>query len=89
MPRIDVNEKYCVISDADQWTVYEKGTNKNEDGKNYGKETLKALAFVSELSHCYRYLLRRKVRLIEGNDFKAIMSDVARIEAELKESIRI
>ncbi|SPF51202.1 putative relication initiation protein [Candidatus Desulfosporosinus infrequens] len=96
MARIDVNEKYCVISDPYQWTVYSKSTHKNDqkgtetrEGAKAGDERLVFEGSVSTINQAYKFLLHRQIRESRASGFRELMSEVERIEKELGESIRI
>jgi hypothetical protein len=94
--RIDINEKYVITSDANQYTVSTKGTYKSDqkgtdtkEGARAGDEKLTPVGYLSTVEQCFRYLLQRQIRESSTSGFKAVMTEVARIEKELKEAIRI
>lgn len=94
--RIDINEKYVITSDVDQYTVSTKGTYKSDqkgtdtkEGAKAGDEKLTPVGYLSTVEQCFRYLLQRQIRESRANGFSAVMAEVERIEKELKEAIRI
>ena len=95
--RIDINEKYVITSDVDQFIVSTRNTVKTDrkaskdgkEGAKAGDEYLTAVGYLSTVEQCFRYLLQRQIRESGANGFSAVMAEVERIEKELKEAIRI
>lgn len=85
--RIDINEKYCITSDATQFYVSQKSTVGK--GEKAGEERLDHIGYLSTLKQCYTFLLQRQIRESSASGFKELMEEVQRIEKELKDSIRI
>lgn len=94
--KIYINNKYAITSDSDQFIVCTRSTYKSDQkdtdtkkGAKAGDELLKPLGYFHTLRQCFKYLLGRQVRESDCEGFKAVMSEVERIEKELKEAIRI
>jgi len=95
--RIDINEKYVITSDVDQFIVSTRNTVKTDrkaskdgkEGAKAGDEYLTAVGYLSTVEQCFRYLLQRQIRESSASGFKAVMAEVDRIEKELKEAITI
>jgi len=95
--RIDINEKYVITSDVDQFIVSTRNTVKTDrkaskdgkEGAKAGDEYLTAVGYLSTVEQCFRYLLQRQIRESSANGFSAIMTEVERIEKELREAITI
>ena len=63
---IEVNEDYKIGVDQYNWIVYRLGTVKDEESKNFGQPTEKAITFNSNLI----------------NSVKSIVDDIVRREAD-------
>ena len=95
--RIDINEKYVITSDVDQFIVSTRNTVKTDrkaskdgkEGAKAGDEYLTAVGYLSTVEQCFRYLLQRQIRESSASGFKAVMAEVERIETELKQAIAI
>jgi hypothetical protein len=100
--RIDINEKYVITSDTDQFIVSTKGIIKTDrkdtitkegvitkEGAKAGDEYLSPVGYLATVEQCFRYLLQRQIRESNASGFKAVVAEVERIEKELKEAIRI
>lgn len=95
--RIDINEKYCITSDPNQFIINTKGTIKTnrkgtgeKPGAKAGDEYLTPVAYLPEsLDDCAIWLARRMIRESDAIGFKAVIAEQRRIEKELKEVIKI
>ena len=95
--RIDINEKYVITSDVDQFIVSTRNTVKTDrkaskdgkEGAKAGDEYLTPVGYLSTVEQCFRFLLQRQIRESSASGFKAVMAEVDRIEKELKEAITI
>ena len=95
--KIYINDKYAITSDTDQFIVSTRGTVKTDrkasadgkEGAKAGDEYLTAVGYLGTVEQCFRYLLQRQIRESSAVGFKAIMEEVKRIEAELKQAITI
>jgi len=97
--RIDINANYAITSDADQFIINKKSICKSDrkgvqlkdefrEGAKAGDELLTAIGYVSTVEQCYRYLLQRQIRESDAVGFSAVLTEVKRIERELKASIK-
>ena len=90
--RIDIGNKYCVTSDPNQFKVNQRSVppkfDTNKDGTQ-GEEQLKALGYLPNLNSCYKFLLKYQILVSKASGFRELMDEVARIEKELDDSIRI
>jgi hypothetical protein len=98
--RIDINDRYVITSDTDQFIVSTKGVIKTDrkdtitkegtkEGAKAGDEYLSPVGYLATVEQCFRYLLQRQIRESSASGFKTVMAEVERIEKELKEAIRI
>jgi len=94
--RIDINEKFCITSDINQFIINTKGVIKTDrkgtddkPGAKAGDEYLTPVAFPPTIGQCYTWLFRRMIRECDAVGFKAVVEEARRIEAELTESIQI
>jgi len=95
--RIDINEKYVITSDVDQFIVSTRNTVKTDrkaskdgkEGAKAGDEYLTPVGYLSTVEQCFRFLLQRQIRESRATSFKELKEEVERIEAELKEAIAI
>lgn len=85
--RIDIGEKYCVTSDPNQFKVNQRSIPPKLDAE--GEEVLKTIGYLPSVNSCYKFLLKHQILISKACGFKEVMEEVARIEKEIDESIRI
>ncbi len=90
--RIDVTDKYAIVSDSHQYIVAVKSTAKSDNeliGRKVGDETLSHIGFLSSIEECYQFLFKLMIRESDANGWPEVMEEVKRVEKILKESIKI
>ena len=64
---IDINEKFCIDADENQFILKEKGTVQDKASKNYGEETQTTLGYFSTVEQALlcleKILLRRAIKI--------------------------
>jgi len=85
--RININEKYCITSNANSMMVNQRSVPPKFDKDN--EEVMTTIAHLLTLNQCYKFLLRHQIRISKATGFQQLMKEVGRIEKELDDSIRI
>ena len=67
---IIIDDKYCIAADDKNYVLQEKSTVKNENSKNFGKETYKIIGYFGKLDSLFNYLLDLKIKTYVSSNRK-------------------
>lgn len=85
---IMIDEKYCISADDKNYILQEKSIVKDENSKNYGKETYKTIGYFGRLDSAFKYLSDLKVKLYISSNRKNTLEQLSKkinsIEKEIE-----
>jgi len=87
--KIEINDKYRIQSDSVQIMVIQKSVISKPGSKHKGEESTTTLGYFRTVQQAFKFLLQQQILDSDATSFKELIEEVARIEKELKESIRI
>lgn len=83
---IDINDKFKIDADENQFILKEIGTVQDKDSKNYGEETQTTLGYFSTVEQALlsleKILLRRSVK-IKNFTLKSIVDEIRTIHDDV------
>ena len=82
--KIQINERYLINSDAEQFILYEKKKVEKKDSKNYGEEKLINIGYFGTLENALNFWIGREIRTsdVEG------IPEVIKLLKELRNQVK-
>lgn len=79
-----INKKYSIESDEMNVTVYEHSIIKEKESKNFGKETKKAVGYLTTIEQAFKILVDREIKGSGMSDFKTIMNKISELRFDIE-----
>ncbi|MDU2291926.1 MAG: hypothetical protein E7D69_17995 [Clostridium celatum] len=79
-----INKKYSIESDEMNVTVYEHSIVKEKESKNFGKETKKAVGYLTTIEQAFKFLIDREIKGSGMSDFKTIMNKISELRFDIE-----
>lgn len=83
---ININEKFCIDADENQFILKEKGTVQDKTSKNYGEETQTTLGYFSTAEQalvCLEKILLRRAIKIKDYTLKEAVDEMRAIHEDI------
>jgi hypothetical protein len=83
---ININEKFCIDSDENQFILKELGTVQDKTSKNYGEETQTTLGYFSTVEQallCIEKILLRRAIKVKDYTLKQAVEEIRTIHKDV------
>lgn len=83
---INVNEKFYIDADENQFILKERGTVQDKDSKNYGEETQTLLGYFSTVEQallCLEKILTRRAIKVKDYTLKEAVEEIRAIHKDV------
>lgn len=83
---IDINDKFCIDADENQFILKEKGTVQDEKSKNYGEKTQTTLGYFSTVEQallCLEKILLRRAIKVKDYTLKQAVEEIRAIHKDV------
>lgn len=88
---VEINEKFVIDADENQFILKEVGTVQDEKSKNYGEETLSTLGYFTSIEQALlsleKILTRRAIK-IKNYTLKTIVDEIRAIHEDIFKCIK-
>ena len=83
---ININEKFCIDSDENQFILKELGTVQDKESKNYGEETQTTLGYFNTVEQallCLEKILLRRAIKVKDYTLKQAVEEIRAIHKDI------
>lgn len=82
--KIDINERYLIVSDENQFILQEKKTVEKADSKNIGQEYITNIGYFGKLESALNTWIDREIKLSDAEGIPAIMKLLKELRKQVK-----